>query len=531
MTTSSDDTRVSSGDDGSEALRAFARLREKIRTEMGGPAKIGKIHAAGRLTVRELIDLLVDEESFEEVGTFVAEPREGQDFWALPGDGVIGGMALVEGRPVTVCGYDDTVRRGTNGPRGSRKFDRLYEMACHRGTPFVLLGQSSGGRLPENLQPHHFAESSNHSLFSWLLKRARDLPVVTVIVGDSFGSSSFYSALSDFVVQLDGTCLALTSPRVVEAATGEVVDMEQLGGTTIQTTVTGQIDARAATPQEAFALVRTFLSYLPSHAGGKAATRVPPEIAPDPEIAALVPRRRTRAYDVRKVIRRLVDDQHFLELKDSFSPNIVTGLGRIGGVPLGMIANQPMRNAGALTPDACDKATRLMCLCDAFDLPIVFLVDNPGFLVGTGAEHGRALAKSMYFLRAGALAGVPKIAVFLRKAFGLGFTVMGGGGQVAADLAVAWPGAEIGFMDPKVAVNVLYGGEAARLPDGEKSGFMADHIERMATDFAPFGVASSMVIDEVIEPGDTRRVISEFLTSNAHWPRERERNLAKWPFW
>lgn len=523
---------VTPGSEGkAEPQRRFETLGRKIRTDMGGSGKIEKIHKAGRLTVREFITMLVDPDSFAEIGTFVAEPREGQDFWALPGDGIIGGLASISGRPVSVCGYDDTVRRGTNGPRGSRKLDRLYELALHQGIPFVILAQSSGGRLPENMQPHHFAESSNHSLFSWLLKRGRDLPVVTVVVGDSFGSSSFYAALSDCVVQLDGTCLALTSPRVVEAATGETVDMERLGGTSIQSTVTGQIDARTATPDEAFAFVRSFLSFLPSHAGGEPPMEAAVEIDRDHEIAALVPRRRTRAYDVRKVVRRLVDDEEFLELKEAFSPNIVTGLGRINGVSLGIVANQPLRGAGALTPEACEKATRLICLCDSFGLPIVFLVDNPGFLVGSAAEHGRALAKSMYLLRAGALAGVPKVAVFLRKAFGLGFTVMGGGGQVAADLAIAWPGAEIGFMDPKVAVNVLFAGQASELDESARGEFLAEHIERMATDFAPFGVASSMVIDEIIDPADTRRVVGSFLRREPGSQRTVPRHLANWPFW
>ena len=530
MSSDASDAPSRDGEDIHPAYERFRELGTRIRTHMGGEAKIAKIHQAHRRTIREHIELLVDRGSFLEAGTFVAEPREGQDFWALPGDGIIGGLATIGGRPVTVCGNDDTVRRGTNGPRGSRKLDRLYEMARRRGTPFIILGQSSGGRLPENLQPHHFAESSNHSLFSWLLTRRRDLPLVTVVIGDSFGSSSFYAALSDFVVQLDGTCLALTSPRVVEAATGENVEMERLGGTSIQSTVTGQIDARAATPDDAYELVRSFLSFLPSHAGAPLPHNDVADLDDDPEIAHLVPSRRTRAYDIRKVIARLVDDRSYLELKESFSPNIVTALGRIGGMPIGIVANQPMRSAGALTPDACEKATRLICLCDSFGLPVVFLVDNPGFLVGTTAEHGRALAKSMYFLRAGALARVPKVAVFLRKAFGLGFTVMGGGGQVSADLAVAWPGAEIGFMDPKVAVNVLFAGQAAELPKEEQAEFFSDHVDRMATDFAPFGVASSMVIDEIIEPAKTRQVVASFLQQAAPTSSD-ESALASWPFW
>jgi acetyl-CoA carboxylase carboxyltransferase component len=477
--------------------------------------------------------LLVDAGSFRELGTFVAEPREGLDFWAQPGDGVVGGLALIQGRPVIVCGNDDTVRRGTNGPRGSKKYDRLYEAAERRGTPFVIIGQSSGARLPESIEPHHFAEKSNPvGTFTRLLVGERSIPVVTVIVGPSFGSSSFYAGLSDVVVQLEGTCLALTSPRVVEVATGEQVNMEDLGGTAVHSKVTGQIDAAAPAPEDAYEMVRVFLSYLPSAAGQPLPVGAGAPLCDDPEIEALVPARRTRAYDVRKVISRIVDDGEYLELKALFSTNIVTVLGRVGGIPVGFVANQPLSGAGALTPDACRKATRLICLCDAFGLPIIYLSDNPGFLVGTVAEQGRALAKAMQLARAGALARVPKCLVILRKAFGLGFTVMGGGDQVSADLALAWPGAEVGFMDPKVAANVLHAGTASELEPDKRGPFLEEQVANMARDFAPYGVASSMTIDEIIEPAATRRWVAEFVASEARVAGSETRGpLASWPFW
>jgi acetyl-CoA carboxylase carboxyltransferase component len=508
-------------------------LRERIRRDLGGEKKVARIRADGRLTIRQHIDLLVDEGSFRELGTFVAEPREGMDFWAQPGDGIVGGLAAIQGRPVIVCGNDDTVRRGTNGPRGSKKYDRLYEAAERRGTPFVIIGQSSGARLPESIEPHHFAEKSNPvGTFTRLLVRERSIPVVTVIVGPSFGSSSFYAGLSDYVVQLEGTCLALTSPRVIEIATGEQVNMEDLGGTAVHANVTGQIDAPASSPEDAYRQVRAFLSYLPSAAGRPLPLGTGGSVSDDPEIEALVPTRRTRAYDVRKVIARLVDDGEYLELKAHFSTNMVTALGRIGGIPVGFVANQPQRGAGAITPDACRKATRLICLCDAYGLPIIYLADNPGFLVGTVAEQGRALAKAMQLARAGALARVPKCMVILRKAFGLGFTVMGGGDQVAADLALAWPGAEVGFMDPRVAANVLHAGRASELEPEERGAFLEEQVNNLARDFAPYGVASSMTIDEIIEPAATRRWLAEFVVSEAPvGGAETGGPLASWPFW
>jgi acetyl-CoA carboxylase carboxyltransferase component len=362
-------------------------------------------------------------------------------------------------------------------------------------------------------------------------------------VGDSFGSSSFSSALSDFVVQLEGTCLSLTSPRVIETATGEVVSLEELGGTKVHGKKTGQIDRSAATPAEAYELVRSFLSFLPPRAGAPLPVTACGPVDDDASIASLVPARRTRAYDVRTVIRRLADDSMVLELKPAFSPNLVTALMRIGGVPAGVIANQPRQLAGSLTPDACLKAVRLMCLCDAFGLPLIFLADNPGFLVGTGAEYGRALARSQQLMQAHALLRVPACTVWLRKGFGLGFAVMGGG-QPGVELSLAWPGAEIGFMDPDVAVNVLYSGRLAELPEAERPAFLAEQARNLATDFAPYGVASSMTIDEIIEPAATRRMLagylrSRILTSTGHataCPSCQRSDtgqgpLAHWPFW
>jgi acetyl-CoA carboxylase carboxyltransferase component len=524
---------VKSSEDSVDPTVAMLGIRSRIRSEMGGTRKIAKVHEEGRLTVREHIDLLIDEGSFREIGTFVSEPREGREFWELPGDGIIGGTATIEGRPVTVCANDDTVRRGTNGPRGSKKYDRLLDSAERARTPFIMLGQSSGGRLPEGMQSDKWASgTSKHGVFGRLATRTRTIPVVTVIIGPSFGSSSFYSALSDFVVQLDDTCLSLTSPRVIEVATGEKVTMQDLGGPAIHSTITGQIDAAASSPKDAYELVKQFLSLLPSKAGQALPLKASDPIEHDPDIGKLVPTRRTRAYDVRSVIARLVDGAHYLELKPEFSTNLVTVMARIGGVPVGIVANQPMRGAGALTPDACRKATRLICLCDAYGLPLIFLADTPGFLVGTVVEQERALAKAMMMLRAGTMAKVPKCTVILRKAFGLGFTVMGGGDPMAMDLSVAWPGADIGFMDPTVAVNVLYEGQASDLPHEERAAFMEDQLESLEADFAPYGVASSMTIDEIIDPGDTRQWLAEFVNNDAVLSGLfGGGSLSNWPFW
>jgi acetyl-CoA carboxylase carboxyltransferase component len=255
-------------------------------------------------------------------------------------------------------------------------------------------------------------------------------------------------------------------------------------------------------------------------------------LADDPDIRGLVPARRQRAYDVRTVIARLVDDGHHVELKPAFAPNLVTTLGRIGGVPAGILASQPIRSAGAITPDSCLKAAKLVCLCDAFGLPLVFLQDTPGLLVGTDVEHDRAIGRGMLLLQALQQATVPVCTVVLRKAFGLAFMVMGGPRQ-GADLVAAWPGAEIGFMDPTVAANVMAGGRAEGLDTDARKAFLAEQAESFVTDFAPYGVASTMTIDEIIEPASTRRVLGEHLrVLHAARPRrETPSLLATWPTW
>jgi acetyl-CoA carboxylase carboxyltransferase component len=335
------------------------------------------------------------------------------------------------------------------------------------------------------------------------------------------------------VVQVRGSTLAVTSPRVIEVATGEQVSMDALGGADVHDRRTGQIDLAVDTDDEACDALRAFLSYLPARAGiepPRRATRA--SRARDPEIGACVPERRTQTYDVRTVIERLVDDGEHLELKPRFGASLVTSLARIDGRAVGIIASQPAYLVGSLTPDGCAKATRLLCLCDAFGLPVVFLQDTPGFLVGTAVEHDRLLARSMLFLEALCLTRVPKISVVLRKAFGLAFFSMGGPGM-GSDVLVAWPGAEIGFMDPVVGANVLHGPELDRLAGDARREELYRLARQLGADFDPRAIAAAMNLDDIIEPGDTRRTIADALDrlcANPAWA-ERPSVLAHWPHW
>jgi methylmalonyl-CoA decarboxylase subunit alpha len=329
--------------------------------------------------------------------------------------------------------------------------------------------------------------------------------MATVVVGKSFGGSSFLAAMSDFTVQVRGSCLAITSPRVFEVATGEVIGYEELGGVDVHATVTGQIDLGVDTEEEAWEAVRRWLSYLPSNAwtpAPRAEPAAPGALGPDAGLAALVPTERRRGYDMRRVVRRLFDEASFLELRPAIGRSLTVGFARLDGWPVGVIANNPFFNAGAMDHHGCEKATRLMVLADSFDLPVVFLMDTPGFLVGRHVEHSRLLYRAMRFREALTVARCPTITVVLRKAFGLAFKEMNGSGM-GADHLYAWPSAEIGFMDPEVAVNVVR-------PDSRGAEREAA-IAELAGLTSPYEAAGVLQVDEVIDPALTRAVLARDL--------------------
>jgi methylmalonyl-CoA decarboxylase subunit alpha len=494
--------------------------RRRVREAMGGVAKIAALHDAGRLTARELIAALVDPGSFSEVGTFVGDRDD------TPADGKIAGFGRVDGRPVGIVADDVTVKRATSSLAGSRKIQRVYEQSERAGHPFVYLGATGGGRLPDTMGVDGFC---GEPVFPWLMARRRVIPVVTAIVGDSFGGSSFVAGLSDHVVMTRAATLAVTSPRVVEIATGEQISMIDLGGSEVHERGTGIVDVVVGTDLAAVAAVRRWLGFLPAHGRANPPCTRPGSSAvgqsatePDPGLAAVVPGRRRRAYDMHDVIARVVDDADLLETRPLFACSVITGLARIDGRPVGVAATNPKFLAGSLSPEACDKVTRLVVLCDAFNLPLVFLLDTPGFLVGRRVEHERLLPKAMSLMQAFRLAQVPRLTVVVRKAFGMAFFALGGTGQ-GGDLLVSWPGAEIGFMDPEVAANVLFG-------DLERAAELGEAL-------SPMALADRGYVDEVIDPAETRPVLAEALSrfaaggpgapGPAGWGADRP--LASWP--
>jgi acetyl-CoA carboxylase carboxyltransferase component len=507
-----------------DAVAEFRARRDRIRDELGGAARVDRLHARGERTIREHLAALLDDGSFDEVGTFVRSLRP-EDHAGTPGDGKIGGHGTIDGRPVTVAGDDITVKRGSSSPMGSRRLGRLFAHAERSGHPIVYFGATGGARIPDSLGSAGFAQVA---VDVELFRRARRVPFITVIVGDSFGGSSFVSAASDLVIQVRGTCLAVTSPLVAKIATGEELTNDELGGVDVHARKTGQIDLIAEDYDEAYALVRRALALLPANArqrsprtgdGEGDAPRFP--IPPDPELAEVVPHRRSRAYDVHKVLHRVLDPDSLLELGAGFGRGLVCGLGRLDGHAVGVVASQPKFFAGALDPAACEKAVKLLCLCDAFDLPVLFFQDVPGFFVGKQVEHDGMLKHAIRLQTALALSETPKLTTILRKAYGLAYFSLGGNDS-GVDLVYAWPTAEISFMDPLVAANVVAGGD-----DGAREGLAA----AMAADIDPYGAAGLMKVDEIIDPADTRATLARALTRLAGRPPAdgARRPLATWP--
>ena len=493
--------------DGSE----FRDRRERVRSAMGGADRIAAVHERGRRTIREHIAGIVDRGSFEEVGTFATSEVPGQRE-QTPGDGKIGGHATIDGRPVSIVGDDVTVKRASSAVVGGRRVSRIYEQALRQGNPLIYLGETGGARVPDSLGSAGLATISPPVNVA---QRRRRIPMATIITGESYGGSSFLSAMSDLVVQIRGTAMAVTSPRVIESATGEQIDAQELGGPDVHANITGQIDLVAETEEDAYEYVRRFLGYLPPNSWSRASMSSPSPIEPDPELGDLVPERRRQAYDMRRVIRRLTDDD-WLELRPRFGRSILTGLGRIGGHSVGLIASQPLHQAGVLTPDACDKAVRLICLCDAYDLPIVFLQDCPGFLVGQTVEHSRLLYKAILLLEAVSLARAPKLTVVLRKGYGLAYFTLGGN-DMGTDLLCCWPSAEISLMDPHVGANVV---------DNTQDDATNASME---ADVGPWGAAGIMKVDEIIDPAETRPVLARALDRLSNRERCPDRPLSSWP--
>lgn len=493
--------------------------------EMGGAEKVARQHAEGKYTARERVDKFVDPGSFVEMGKLNRSEYPGAREKS-PADGLVTGLAKMGGRPIIVEATDKTVFAGAEGFVHIRKFLRIHELAKRRGLPLINLAEGGGLRIPDGMGSDGISENP---MPMPLLRRSREIPYLTGIMGDSYGMPTWCATTSDFVAQVKGTCMSIASPRMLEIATSEIIEPEELGGWKMHAEHTGQVDAFADNDDHCMDLMKQFLSYMPQNADEE-----PPyvETQDDPyrsldEVLTLVPTRMRRAYDMRKLIRLIVDDSQFMELNPGYGKALLVGLARLGGRVVGIMASQPMYYAGAAGPHEADKAVEFICLCDSFNIPMVFLHDVPGFYIGAKAERMKMPTKIMVWNQAIAYSTVPKISVVIRKSIGAAFANMCGAGM-GNDFLVAWPGADINFTGPEVGVNVVYGRELAGAEDAEKR--RAELHKQWAFESSPYKAAERNFLDDIIDPRDTRKYLCQTLEYACHKNGSKsQRLLANWP--
>jgi acetyl-CoA carboxylase carboxyltransferase component len=462
---------------------------------MGGPEKLAKRKAEGVLNARERIDYLIDEGSFIESGRYARSIRP-EVKHKTPADGKVAGFARIAGREIALVSNDFTVLGASSAVINMKKIKHVKQVAAKRGVPLVLLGESSGARMPDRMGAAGRAIIAQDATE---YQRLRESPWCSALLGQCYGSSTWYSAMSDFVVMRKGSIMAIASPNVTSIAINKPIDAEELGGWKLLTGVSGLADLAVNTDEQALDAIKKFLSYFPSNN-----MEAPPEY-PAPEhsdeacrkMLEIIPESRNKVYDVRKVVQAIADKESTFELKERYGKSIATVLGRLEGKSVGFIANNPLFKGGALDADACQKVTSFMVLCDSFNVPLVFLVDVPGFLIGLEGEVRGMPGKVINWMNAMTLVTVPKITVIMRKSYGQAFINMAGGRN--ADEVAVWPTADLGFMDPAVSVNVLYG--VRYQDDPERFATLKAEVER---DTSAWGLAELYEAQTVIDPRDTR---------------------------
>jgi methylmalonyl-CoA decarboxylase subunit alpha len=493
-----------------EARRAQIRLG-------GGEQKIAAQHAREKLTARERIALLIDDGTFVELGIH-GRPHYSQramDGVDAPADGVITGYGKLDGRLTAVCAYDFTVMAGSMGMTGEIKVTRLRELALTKRIPFVWLLDSAGARVQEAAGAM-FAGSGH--LFREEVIMSGVIPQVAALMGPCAAGTAYIPGLADFVPMVKGRgSMALAGPHLVRAAIGEEVTQEELGGSRVHCRKSGVGDIEVADDVECIARIKQYLSYMPQSCEEKPPIRAggpgsDPIDRREEDLLDVLPASNRKPYDMYEVIRRIVDDGEYLDIKRQWAKTIITCFARFGGRPAGIVANQPKHLGGILDNDSADKAARFVNLCDAFAIPLVFIQDVPGFMVGTKVEAEGIIRHGAKMLYAVANATVPKITVITRKAYGAGYYVMNGRAY-EPDLIVAWPSAEISVMGAEGVVEIAFRKQvdAADDPAAKK----AELIEGFREIFDVYIAAGNDLIDDVIDPRETRETICRALEMSA----------------
>ena len=484
-----------------EDLRA--RVEEAVHA--GSARAVEKQHAKGKNTARERIEMLVDHESFTEIDEFARHrsTQFGMEKNRPYGDGVVIGTATVDGRPIALYSQDFTIMGGSLGEVHAEKIVKIAAFALKSGIPLIGINDSGGARIQEGVA----SLSGYGKIFRLNTRSSGVIPQISLILGPCAGGSAYSPALTDFTVMVNGTShMFITGPDVIKTVTGEEVDMEELGGARTHNTKTGNSHYLAENEADAIDYVKALLSYLPSN-NMDSAPHLPPTESLDNKpsdfaLDSLIPDNTNQPYDMKVLIQALVDEAEFLEVHALYAPNIIVGFARIEGESIGIIANQPSQLAGTLDINSSEKAARFLRFCDAFNIPILTLVDVPGFLPGTEQEWDGIIRRGAKLLYAYAEASVPLVTLITRKAYGGAFIVMGSK-YLGSDINFAWPSAEIAVMGAQGAVNILYRKElaGAKDPAGKRAELVNDYNESLAN---PYLAAERGTIDTVIEPNQSR---------------------------
>lgn len=480
---------------------------------MGGPERVERQRSLGKWPVRERIAALLDPGTFVEYGLLAdsMDPGLQASKGYLAADGMVAGIGEIDGRRVAVCAYDFTVMAGSMGGVGEHKTARMRELALRQRIPIVWLLDSAGARIQQS-SGSTFAAAG--ALFREQVTLSGVVPQVAAMLGHCAAGTAYIPALADFIPMVKGiSSMALGGRHLVKAATGEDVSEEEMGGSAVHNKVSGVADQEVADDAECLAMVRRYLSFFPSNN-----TEAPPvRETSDPvdrrceELYDIVPTAPRRAYDMYKVIEAIADDGEYFAMKPEWAKNVITAFARFGGQPVGIVASQPKVLGGTLDVNSADKAARFVWLCDAFGIPLVFLQDVPGFVVGSAVEKQGIIRHGAKMLFAISEATVPKVTVVLRKAYGAGYFVMNGTAY-EADYIVAWPTAEIAVMGPDGMVNIIMRKELDAIPEGEERDQarirMADELRK---NIDPYIAAGHAQVDDVIDPADTRKAIIDGL--------------------
>ncbi len=515
-----------------ELSETLQEKREKVR-KMGGTDEVARQHKAGKLTARERVDLLFDKGTFVELGILGHHQSQHPSMEGkyTPADGCITGYGKIEGRLAACAAYDFTVMAGSIGYTQERKVDRIRELAIREKIPFVWLLDSAGARIQE-LAGSQFAESGK--MFYDQVKMSGFIPQVAAMMGPCAAGTAYIPALADFVPMVKGTSsMALAGPPLVKIVIGEDITMEDLGGSKVHCEVSGVGDMEVADDKACVQAIKDYLSYFPSNCDEKPPLSTGgsgdfgydegvPDDRVDESILTVLPDSAKKPYDMKAIIQKIVDQGRFFEIKPNFAKTIVVGFGRFCGKAMGIVANQPMVMGGVLDVDSADKAARFINLCDAFNIPLLFLQDVPGFMVGSKVEKQGIIRHGAKMLYAVSRASVPKLTIVIRKAYGAGYYVMCGRGY-EPDGIVAWPSGEISLMGAEGAVNIIFRKaiEASDNPEETRKQL----VEMFQQEISLEKAAGSAYIDDIIDPRETKRWIVRTLelaqNKTTPWPKKR----------